>query len=209
MPADRPILIPVAVLPRVLVADGGLAPVRLPPSLDAGTLLRDLDLAQAVQRAAIHDAPMAIDLDSVHGLESDEAAADFVLDALHVGIAMTRRAHVAAHVSARGGLGLLHALAFDSTAVRRSLESTPLQAGVGTVISPGAVLIHMRPAERERLARPIVAYGLLTDPADVLECLDLAESVVLRPEVADAVAAVNAGLPRIRPSTLTRALTEE
>jgi glycerol-3-phosphate responsive antiterminator len=173
-----------AALPRVLVADGGLAPVRLPPQLGAGILLREIDLVAVVERAANRDAPLAIDLDSVRGIESDEAAADFVLDSLGIGVVMTRRAHVAARVTARGGLGLLHALAFDSTGVRRSLEAAPLGAGVGTVISPGLVLCHMHASERDRLARPIVAYGLIMRATDALACLELAESVVLRQDVA-------------------------
>jgi hypothetical protein len=108
---------------------------------------------------------------------------------LGIRIVMTRRAHVAVHVAGRAGIGLLHALAFDSTGLSRSLEGSSAVAGVGTVVSPGAVLPHMRPSELEQLPRPIVAYGLLTRTADVLDCLELADSVVLRQDVADALAA--------------------
>ena len=187
MPADG--LRPSPFLPRVLIVDGGRVPVRVPPPLHAGILLRDIDLEALVERAANGDGPMAVDLDAVRGMASDEAAADFALDTLGIRIVMTRRAHVATHVAARGGIGLLHAHAYDSTGLRRALESAPPHPGVGTVVSPAAVLPHMRPSELEQLARPIVAYGLLTRPADALDCLALVECVVLRQPVADALAA--------------------
>jgi glycerol-3-phosphate responsive antiterminator len=171
-------------LPRVLIADGGGAPIRVPRGLRAGLLLRDIDISAVLARAASHDGPVVIDLDSVRGMASDEAAADFVIDTLGVRILMTRRAHVAAHVGSRGGLGLLHALAFDSTGLTRVLDGSPPVRGVGTVVSPGAVLPHMRSSELEQLARPIVAYGLLVRVADALDCLELAECVVLRQDVA-------------------------
>lgn len=176
------------VLPRVLIADGGGAPIRVPTLLRAGVLLRDIDIDAVVRRTAAHDGVTVIDLDSVRGMTSDEEAANFVIDTLGVRIVMTRRAHVATHVASRGGLGLLHALAFDSTGLGRALDGSPPAPGVGTVVSPGAVLPHMRPSELEQLARPIVAYGLLTRTADALDCLELAECVVLRQDVADALA---------------------
>ena len=187
MPADGSRAAPT--LPRVLIADDGRVPVRIPPRLHAGTLLRDIDLEALVERAANGDGPMAVDLDAVRGMASDEAAANFVLDTLGIRIVMTRRAHVATLVADRGGIGLLHAHAYDSTGLRRALESAPPHDGVGTVVSPAAVLPHMRPSELEELARPIVAYGLLTRPEDALDCLALAECVVLRQPVADALAA--------------------
>jgi glycerol-3-phosphate responsive antiterminator len=177
------------ILPRVFIADDGGTPVRLPTQLRAGILLRDIDLASVVERAANGDGVMAIDLDSVRGMESDETAADFVMGTLGIRIVMTRRAHVAVHVVEHGGIGLLHAHAFDSTGLSRALEGSPPLTGVGTVVSPGAVVPRMRPSELEQLARPIVAYGLLTRTADVLDCLELADAVVLRQDVADALAA--------------------
>ena len=182
MQADERLTRPV--LPRVLIADGGGAPIRVPLLLRAGLLLRDIDIAAVIGRVASYDGVAVVDLDSVRGMASDEAAADFVIDTLGVRIVMTRRAHVAAHVGSRGGLGLLHAFAFDSTGLTRALDGSPPLPGVGTVVSPGAVLPHMRPSELEQLARPIVAYGLLTRTADALDCLELAESVVLRQDVA-------------------------
>jgi glycerol-3-phosphate responsive antiterminator len=176
------------VLPRVLIADGGGDPIRLPPALRAGILLRDIDVGAVVRRAASSEGVMAIDLDSVRGMASDEEAAEFVMDTLGIGVVFTRRSHVAAHVATRGGLGLLHALAFDSTGLSRALDGSAAVPGRGTVVSPGAVLPHMRPSELEQLARPIVAYGLLTRVADALDCLELVECVVLRQDVADALA---------------------
>jgi glycerol-3-phosphate responsive antiterminator len=212
MPADVAIHVdgdrPRPVLPPVLIADGGGAPIRLPPRLRAGILLRDIDLTSAVERAANGEA-LAIDLDSVRGIESDEAAADFVMGTLGIRIVMTRRARVAEHVAVNGGLGLLHALAFDSTGLNRSLERSAPDAGVGTVLSPGAVVPHMRPSELERLDRPIVAYGLLTRTADVLDCLELADCVVLRQEVADALATAAHDFTQPVRNLLTIAASEE
>lgn len=196
-------------LPRVLIADDGGEPIRVPPMLRAGILLRDIDIAAVVRRAASDDSVIVIDLDSVRGMASDEAAADFVIDTLGMRIMMTRRAHVAAHVASRGGLGLLHALAFDSTGLMRALESSASEPGVGTVVSPGAVLPHMRPSELEELARPIVAYGLLTRPADALDCLELAECVVLRQDVADELAAIARGSTQPVRNLLTTVAAEE
>jgi glycerol-3-phosphate responsive antiterminator len=213
VPADVAIPIegsvPRPVLRRVLIADDGGVPIRLPRRLRAGILLREIDLASVVERAANGDDVMAIDLDSVRGMESDETAADFVMGTLHIRIVMTRRAHVAVHVAARGGIGLLHALAFDSTGLTRALEGSPPLAGVGTVVSPGAVLPHMRPSELEQLARPIVAYGLLTRTADVLDCLELADSVVLRQDVADALAATAHDFTQPVHNLLTTLVPEE
>jgi glycerol-3-phosphate responsive antiterminator len=197
------------ILPRVLIADGGGDPVRLPPALRAGVLLRDIDVSVVVRRAASREGAMAIDLDSVRGMASDEAAAEFVMDTLGIGVVMTRRSHVAAHVAMRGGLGLLHALAFDSTGLTRALDGSAAMAGMGTVVSPGAVLPHMRPSELEQLARPIVAYGLLTRVADALDCLELVECVVLRQDVADALAETARNSTQPVRSLLTTVAAEE
>jgi glycerol-3-phosphate responsive antiterminator len=172
-------------LPRVLIADGGGDPVRRPPGIPSGTLLRDIDLLAVVGRMATRQCQVAVDLDSVRGLGGDAAAADFVMDTLGIGIVLSRRAHVAAHVAARGGLGLLHAHAFDSTGIARSLAAAPMVPGIGTVVSPASVLCHMRASERAALRRPVIGYGLLTDADDVIACLDVADAVVVRQDVAD------------------------
>ena len=212
MPADdsdRPAFAVRPELPRILIADGGTEPIRLPAGLHAGILLRDIDLAAAVRRATDGDGVKAIDLDSVRGMESDVAAADFLIETLDIRIVMTRRAHVAERVASRGGYGLLHAHAFDSTGLARAVEGAPTTPGIGTVVSPGAVLPHMRPSELEQLARPIVAYGLLTRTADALDCLELAECVVLREDVAHAVAATARDLTQPVRNLLTTVASEE
>lgn len=193
----------------MLIADGGGAPIRIPRMLRAGVLLRDIDIAAVVRRAAGNPGVMVLDLDSVRGMASDEAAVDFAIDTLDVRIVMTRRAHVAAHAASRGGLGLLRALAFDSTGLMRALEGSSPGPGVGTVVSPGAVLPHMRPSELEELARPIVAYGLLTRAVDALECLELAECVVLRQDVADELAVIARGSTQPISGLLTTVAAEE
>ena len=177
-------------LPRILIAHGGGAPVRRPPGIPSGIFLRDIDLLAVVERMATRECQVAVDLDSVRGLGSDAAAADFVLDTLGVGIVLSRRAHLAAHVAARGGLALLHVHAFDSTGITRALAAAPMLPGIGTVVSPASVLCHMRPTELAALRRPVVGYGLLTDVADAIACLEVADAVVVRPDVADRLAVV-------------------
>jgi glycerol-3-phosphate responsive antiterminator len=186
-------------LPRVLIADGGGRPVRRPAGLPWGVLLRDIDLTAVVERAANREGELAIDLDSVRGMAADTSAADFVIDTLDIRIVLTRRPQVAAHVAGRGGVGLIHALAVDSTGVRRSLAAAPMLPFIGTVVSPAVVLRHMRPSELAALRRPIVGYGLLTDVRDARDCLDVANAVVVRQDLADALAASLA----TRPETLT------
>jgi len=195
-------------LPRVLIADGGGDPVRRPPGIPSGILLRDIDLLAVVARMATRECQVVVDLDSVRGLGSDAAAADFVLDTLGIGIVLSRRAHVAAHVAARGGLALLHAHAFDSTGIARSLAAAPMVPGIGTVVSPASVLCHMRTTERAALRRPVVGYGLLTDPAEVIACLDAADSVVVRQDVAVRLAAA-AGMAASGNPPLTPVAIEE
>ena len=97
---------------------------------------------------------------------------------------LTRRPQTAARIARLGCLALLHVMAFDSTGIARSLDGHPRVAGVGTVVSPGLVLPHMRPNEVERLPRPILAYGLIIEPADAWACLALADGIVLRPDAA-------------------------
>ena len=176
-------------LPLVLVADDGRQPIELPSGLDAGILLRDTDLGAVVGRSAEELAPIAVDIDTIRGLNTDEAAVDFLIDRLAIEIILTRRPATALHAAARGGLALLHVLALDSTGLGRSLAAHPRTEGVGTVVSPGLVLNHMLPAELERLPRPILGYGLIAEPHDALACLRLADAIVLRPSPAAAFAA--------------------
>ncbi len=178
-------------LPTVLVATDGREPQRIPTGLTAGTLLRDTNLAAVVQFAASGDSLLAIDIDSVEGLDGDDTAAEFVTGRLGISIVLTRRAPLAARIAELGYLGMLHVFAFDSTGLSRSLESHPRTRGVGTVVSPGLVLPHFRTDEIAQLPRPILAYGLIASAGDAIACLEHADGVVLRSETAAAMARIS------------------
>ena len=165
-------------LPRVLVATNGSGEPRVPAAFAEAQFARDLDLATLVAIAGSARPPVALDIDAVQGLNPDGAAVRFVIEELGIGIVATHRPSIAAAVAERGGLGLLHVLAFDSTGLGRVLDSRPDRPGIGTMISPGPVLGHLLPADLERLPRPVVAYGLIGTA-------ELARSLLLR---ADAVA---------------------
>jgi glycerol-3-phosphate responsive antiterminator len=171
-------------LPHILVADDGRHPLDLPAEIEYGLLLRDTDLSVVVARATSAPIPLAVDIDTVRGLGADEAAVEFVVRRLGIEIVLTRRSATAIHAAELGGLALLHVLAFDSTGLHRSLDGHPRTPGVGTVVSPGLVLSHMSQGELDSLSRPILGYGLLTEPEDVEVCLVIADGVVLRPEPA-------------------------
>ncbi len=181
-------------LPRVLVASSAHEPLRLPRIRDVGVLFRDIDLPALLTAAMATSAPKAVDLDTVRGLRTDDEAVAFVMERLGIRILLTRRPQTAERVAAVGGLALLHALAYDSTGVARTLDSRPRTAGIGAVISPGLVLPHMLPSEVARLPRPLLAYGLIMEPADALACLALADGLVLGLDVAGSLAPVLAGL---------------
>lgn len=176
-------------LPRFLVADAGRNGTSPPPGLDAAILLRNTDLAALIDAALSAETPPAVDLDTVRGLGSDEAAVDFLRRRLSIRIVLTRRPQAASAFAAMGGLALLHVLAFDSTGLRRSLQSHPRTGRIGTVISPGLVLTHMLPSEVALLVRPVVAYGLLSTPDEVQACLERADAVAIAPDLAERVAA--------------------
>jgi glycerol-3-phosphate responsive antiterminator len=176
-------------LPSVLLASDGRHPVYAPPGLDAGVLVRDTDLAALVHRAASDCPPLAVDIDSVAGLGSDDAAVDFVTGRLGIRVVLTRRPQLAARAGDRGHLGLVHVFGYDSTGMARSLESHPRTKGVGSVVSPGLVILHLRPDELAELPRPVVAYGLIDDVVVARECLALADAIVVRPALAARLAA--------------------
>ena len=176
-------------LPPVLVAVDGRHDWEPLPGLDAGLLLRDTELMALIHRSTEPHPLLAVDLDSVAGLDGDEAAVDFLVQRLGIRVVLTRRPLLALRVAELGGLGLVHVLAFDSTGLNRSLEAHPGVPGVGTVISPGLVLSHLRPAELEWLPRPVLAYGLIDGPAAAEVVLHHADSLVVRPEAAARIAA--------------------
>jgi glycerol-3-phosphate responsive antiterminator len=161
-----------------------------PAGLDVGLLLRDTDLMALVRRATSPGPLLAVDIDSVAGLGGDDAAVEFVVERLGITVVLTRRPQLAVLVADLGHLSLLHVLAFDSTGLNRSLESHPRLPGVGTVVSPGLVLSHLRPAELASLPRPILAYGLI-DTAEAAETiLKDADSVAVRPDTAARIATI-------------------
>ena len=175
-------------LPRVLVAESGHDGSRPPPGLDAGILLRSTDLATVIERALADSSPPAVDLDTIRGLDADDAAVAFLRRRLSIEILLTRRPKAASAFAALGGLALHNVFAFDSTGLRRSIASHPRGARVGTVISPGLVLSHMLPSELALLVRPVVAYGLINTVADARACLEHAAAVVVRRSVAEDLA---------------------
>lgn len=175
-------------LPPFLISSSGLEPLAWDGPLEAGTLLRDLDLMTLVAAAEAGPENIALDLDSVDGLNADEAGARFVTGRLGIRIVMTRRPALAAVVAEEGCLGLVHVYAFDSTGLKRALESHPAGNGVGTVISPGPVLSHLTADDLEHLPRPIVAYGLIDAPDRARQLLTIANCVVVGPELVSGLA---------------------
>lgn len=189
-------------LPQVLVATGGRETIGLPPIPDIGILYRDLDLPILIASALTTGGPRAVDLDTVRGLQADDEAVEFILERLGIDIMMTRRPAIAERVAQLGGLGLLHTLAYDSTGVARMLDGHPRSAGIGAVLSPGLVLPHMLPSEVNRLPRPLLAYGLIQEPADALACLALADGIALGIDAAAKLApSLLDGAPPARNST--------
>jgi glycerol-3-phosphate responsive antiterminator len=177
-------------LPRVLVASNGRD---LPgsPGPDTGVLLRDLDLETLADVAGMGMPRMAVDMDSVGGLNADASAVRFVTRRLGIGIVMSRRPAVVARVAELGCLALLRIFAFDSTGLGRSLDGHPRHEGIGTVISPGPVLAHLSAEDLDRLPRPLVAYGLVDTPARALALLRQADAVVISAECAMDLAAAS------------------
>ena len=176
------------VLPPVFVASSGQGLMARERDMEVGILLRDLDLMTLVGVAEAGSEGIAVDLDSVDGLNADNAGARYVMGRLGVRVVMTRRPALAAFVADAGCLGLVHVLAFDSTGLARALESHPARHGVGTVISPGPVLSHLTAGDLERLPRPIVAYGLIDTPERAHQLLAIADSVVVGPDCARGLA---------------------
>jgi glycerol-3-phosphate responsive antiterminator len=171
-------------LPPVLVACDGRHPIHPPANLDAGVLVRDTDLGALVHLAGTVGPPDAVDIDSVAGLGGDDVAVDFVTDRLGIRVVLTRRPQLAARAAERGHLGLVHVFAYDSTGMARSLEGHPRTANLGSVLSPGLVILHLRPDEVARMPSPIVAYGFIDSVEDATACARLAHSIVVRPAVA-------------------------
>lgn len=178
-------------LPAILVASDGRHPVHPPAILDAGVLVRDTELAALVHLADGEGRPEAVDIDSVAGLGGDDLAVNFITGRLGIRIVLTRRPLLAVRAAQRGHLGLIHVLAYDSTGIARSLEGHPGTANVGSVLSPGLVIVHLRPEEVARMPHPVVAYGFIDSVEDAIACARLAQTIVVRPAVAGQLAAVS------------------
>jgi glycerol-3-phosphate responsive antiterminator len=171
------------------VASDGRHAVHPPIELDAGILVRDTDLPALIHRVGSDCPPDAVDLDSVAGLGGDDAAVDFVTSRLGIRIVLTRRPQLAMRVAEHGNLGLVHLYGYDSTGMARSLESHPRIERVGSVLSPGLVIAHLRPDELAKLPRPLLAYGLIDEIEGANACLALADAIVVRPVLAARLAA--------------------
>jgi glycerol-3-phosphate responsive antiterminator len=184
-----PEVLPLLRLPAILVASDGHHAVHAPRELDAGVLVRDTDLATLVHRAASDCPPQAVDIDSVAGLGTDDFAVDFVTGRLAIPIILTRRPQLATRAASRGQIGLLHVFAYDSTGLRRSLEGHPRSAAVGSVVTPGLVILHLLDDELAAIPRPILAYGLIDTVEDARACLSVADAIVVRPALAAKLAA--------------------
>lgn len=195
-------------LPRILVADDG-RPVTPVDGLATGLLLHDLDLPTLVDRSATERLPWAVDIDSVRGLKPDDTSIAFVVRRLGAIAVISRRRQVAERAVELGAIGLVQVLAFDSTGLQRSRPVPGAPHHVGSVVSPGLVLPHLRPAELECLPRPIVAHGLIVRPADALSCLALADAIVLRRDAAGFLAMTLGRAPRDDLRTLTSIAVRE
>ena len=152
----------------------------------APTYLRDLDLSTLKSIIEAGRRVDAVDLDSISGLTPDIASARFVTSDLQIGIVATRRPATACWVAEQGRTALLHLSALDSTGLERGLTQHP-GAGVGTLISPGPALKYLGVANWNRLAAPIVAYGLILAASTAMELQQLADAVIVGQAVAEAL----------------------
>jgi glycerol-3-phosphate responsive antiterminator len=195
-------------LPRVLVVDDGEphAPI---DGLPTGSFLRDLDLTTLVSRASAMHGPWAVDVDSIRGLHPDDAAARFVVERLGAAVVVSRRTTVAQAAAAIGAQGLLAVHAFDSTGLRRIAKAGSPPREIGSLLSPGLVLPHLRPDELAVLPRPLVGHGLITRPADARACLELADAIVVRRDAARFLGLALRGASHASSQTLTTIPIEE
>jgi len=162
-------------LPRVLLSVRD----RLPAASDGeGVLFHDLGLTDLIRLSAAAGRPAAVDMDTIEGLSPDAAAATFVAERLGIKVMITRRPALALHAVKLGCLALLHIYCLDSTGFERALESHPGKP-VGTALSPGVVLEHLAPDQRERLPKPVLAYGLVRRREDLDAALAAGAAAVM------------------------------
>ena len=145
-------------LPTLLVSVRELA--GHPAPAGAGLLVHHLGLTDLVRLSSAAAGPIAVDVDTVDGLAPDEAAIAFLRRRLGVAIVITRRPPLAARALEYGLTSLLHVHCLDSTGLEHAMAAHPGHP-VGTAVSPGPILAHLSPIQRERLPRPVLAYGLI------------------------------------------------
>jgi glycerol-3-phosphate responsive antiterminator len=145
---------------------------------DVGLLLAHTSLTALLHHAG-RGYVVAVDSDSVEGLSDDAVGLEFLVMKLGFKIVLSHHPGVAARVAELGGLSFMQVFALDSTGLRRSLESHPPGERIGSAVSPGLVLPHLGADELAQLPRPILAYGLVERPVDIVACLRCADSIVL------------------------------
>jgi glycerol-3-phosphate responsive antiterminator len=162
-----------------------LVPVRdhLPRQLgaDEGVLFHSTTLSDLIRLAAGARCPLALDLDSIEGLEPSGAAITFAVERLGIHVLLSRRPALMAWARRLGCLPLLWISCLDSTGFERALVGHP-GPPVGTAISPGLVLAHLPAAQRSRLPHPLLAHGLVRRQEEVAAARAAgADSVVIAP----------------------------
>jgi glycerol-3-phosphate responsive antiterminator len=154
-------------------------PARLGP--DQGVLLHSTTLSDLIRLAAAATWPLALDLDSVEGLDPSPAAVTFAVERLGIRVLLSRRPALVAWAQHHGCLPLLRVSCLDSTGFERALAGHP-GPSVGTAISPGLVLAHLQPGQRSRLPRPLLAYGMIRRPEEAAAARRAgADSIVIDP----------------------------
>lgn len=190
-------------LPRILVTGDGSNPWRSQVGVDAGPLLRDtsLDLlaayADSLGRATV-------DIDSVEGLNSDDAGCEFLVRVLGIRSVITRRAATAMRLADLGARAFYHVHAVDSTAFESSMEKHPRAPEIGTVISPGLLVLHLREDQLDRLPRPLVAWGFIDAPEDALNCLRRCDAIAVDAEAATRLVGLGASIRGLAGDDISR-----
>ena len=168
-----------ALLPPQLVPVRDHLPHRL--GADEGILLHSTTLSDLIRLSAAATCPLALDLDSVEGLDPGPAAVTFAVERLGIRVLLSRRPALMAWAQQAGCVSLLRVSCLDSTGFERALAGHP-GPPVGTAISPGLVLAHLAAAQRARLPRPLLANGVVRRPEEVTAAREAgADSVVIDP----------------------------
>ncbi len=132
-----------------------------------GVLVSHTTIHELVAMAPASGAGFALELDSVEGLQPDEAGVGFAVDVLRAGAIISRRPAAVAAASAAGALGLLRIFALDSTGFRRATRGLLEVPGAAVALSPGPILAHLDDADRTSLPRPLLVIGLIHTSGDI------------------------------------------